>query len=192
MIKTVLIDDEKIAIERLKILLNGFQNIKVIGEYSCPETAKKEIIAKNPDLAFVDVEMPKMSGLELVRAIKAVGVKCKIVFVTSYGHYAIKAIREAAFDYLLKPVDVEELSQVIERFVNESNTPDARLENIVQEFELSARETDVLKLQLKGAKSNEIAETLCLSKHTINTHRKNILEKLNVRSAQEMLIRYFN
>ncbi|MCF8372514.1 MAG: response regulator transcription factor [Bacteroidales bacterium] len=188
----ILIDDEQIAIDRLEVLLNDHTEIEVLGGFTCPIIGKAEIIRQQPDIVFTDVEMPKMSGLDLARAIKLVGVKSKIVFVTGFGHYAIKAIREAAFDYLVKPVDIEELKQTISRLSDGILSNESRIENISIEFSLTDRERDVLALLLKGSKSQDMANTLFLSKHTINTHRKNLLMKLEVASTQDLLLKYFS
>lgn len=188
----ILIDDEQIAIDRLAVLLNDHTEIEVLGGFTCPVMGKAEIIRQQPDIVFTDVEMPKMSGLDLARAIKLVGVNSKIVFISAFGHYAIKAIREAAFDYLVKPVDIEELKQTVSRISGDKMTHENRVENISNEFSLTDRERDVLALLLKGAKSQDMANELFLSKHTINTHRKNLLMKLEVGSSQDLLLRYFS
>lgn len=188
----ILVDDEKIALERLELLIADHTYLKLLGKYSNPEAAKQAILKQQPDIVFSDVEMPGMIGIELAHQLKELGYKGKVVFITAYTHYAIKALRESAFDYLLKPVDVGEFKQMLERLQDESSKSDDKIETLALEFELTHREKDILNLLLDGASSNKMAESLHLSIHTINTHRKNLLMKLGVSSAQELLLKYFS
>lgn len=186
-ITTYIVDDETPARERMEYLINTFlsDDVVIVGKSESPNVALKEIPILNPDIAFLDVEMSGTSGLELAGKLNAKGFKGKIIFVTAYGHYSIKAIRAGAFDYLLKPVDVDELKNSIERFKAKTNiqfNPDAILN-----FELSEREMELIGYLAKGLSSEEIAEQMFLSKHTVDTHRRNILLKTGARNTVELL-----
>ena len=188
----ILVDDERIALDRMELLIKDHTDLKILGSYSNPDSAKRAILKEQPDIVFSDVEMPQKTGIELANELKELGVKSRIVFITAYTHYAIKAIKTSAFDYLLKPVDVLELKDMLARLEKESTNNDDRLEKLVQEFGLTNREKEILSQLLEGASSSDMAATLSLSKHTINTHRKNLLMKLGVGSAQELLLKYFS
>jgi len=121
-----------------------------------------------------------MTGLELSEQLQAKGYKGKIIFVTAYGHYSIKAIRANAFDYLLKPVDVEELKKSIARFKSNNNqqfNPD-----VISNHELSNREMELVGFLSKGLSTEEIAAEMFLSRHTIDAHRRNIHTKTRTRT----------
>ena len=116
MIKALLIDDEERAIDSLQLMIEKF--IPEIGEIkSCTDARKcsKIIHEMKPDLVFLDIRMPHLSGFDLLNTIP--NKHFKVVFTTAYDEYAIKAIRFSAFDYLLKPIDVEELISTVKRFV---------------------------------------------------------------------------
>ena len=141
-------------------------------------------------MLFTDVEMPTMSGFDLVKGIRANGTNPKVVFVTGFDHYAIKAIREQAFDYLTKPVDVDDLRKMVDRLLGTPSNSNDRQEQIIKEFQLTNPEGEILKGIFDGKKSQEIAEALFVSKHTIDTHRRNILNKIGVKSTKELMLKY--
>jgi|SRR5688572_9467099 len=113
----IIIDDEqkgRIALKQK--LLDYCPGIKLIGEADSGMQGIELIGQLHPDIVFLDIEMPGMDGFEMLKNIAE--KKFHIIFTTAYDHYAIKAIRFAAFDYLLKPVDIEELKMAIERIAN--------------------------------------------------------------------------
>ena len=113
----VIIDDEAIGIFNLCNSLAVFSNIAVTGTAQAPQEGKKLILEKRPDLLFLDVEMPEISGLELLREIKnQINWQMQVVFYTAYEKYLLEALRESAFDYLLKPYESSEFSVVMDRF----------------------------------------------------------------------------
>jgi DNA-binding NarL/FixJ family response regulator len=182
-----IVDDEALARERLVLMLNTYlpDEVFVSGMAGDKETVLNEVPKLIPDIIFLDIEMPRTSGLELAEELKLLGYTGKIVFVTAYDHYAIKAIRAGAFDYLLKPVDVDELKEVIKRFGGNNNT-EINIEKI-KYYSLSPRETEIVKLLLKGMSSEEIAQNLFLSKNTVNTHRRNIHAKTGTKNTLGIL-----
>ncbi len=110
----IIIDDElkgRIALKQK--LLDHCPGIRLIGEADSGKTGIALIESICPDIVFLDIEMPGMDGFEMLKKIS--DKKFHIIFTTAYDHYAIKAIKFAAFDYLLKPVDIEELKEAIER-----------------------------------------------------------------------------
>jgi DNA-binding NarL/FixJ family response regulator len=182
-----IVDDEALARERLVLMLNTYlpDEVFVTGMAGDKETVLNEVPKLMPDIIFLDIEMPRTSGLELAEELKLHGYTGKIVFVTAYDHYAIKAIRAGAFDYLLKPVDVDELKLVLDR-LNRKNGKGIN-SDLVKRFHLSSREMEIVELLLKGFSSEEIARQLFLSKNTVNTHRRNIHEKTGAKNTVELM-----
>jgi two-component system LytT family response regulator len=192
MIKAVLIDDEKSAIANLENAINFIGNIEILAKETSPEKAVQSVIRLNPELIFLDVEMPRYSGFEVLNKIHEKDIYPKVIFVTGYNQYAIKAIKSQAFDYLLKPVDYDELKETINRFeilIHQvyDNPKNVTSFNEIYLKGLTEREKDILHLILQGKSSNEIAETLFLSKFTIDTHRKNILRKTNTSNMKKLI-----
>jgi DNA-binding LytR/AlgR family response regulator len=112
----MIIDDEPGAISNLEILLRNHPDIVVISTTSHPETAVEFILDKRPDLLFLDIQMPGMTGFEVAKAIAEEGFHPTIIFVTGHDQFAKEAIRHSAFDFLDKPVTREELHRAMERF----------------------------------------------------------------------------
>lgn len=173
LITCVLVDDDPLALERMEALLELTDRAKVILKISSPEFAINEIRQVQPDIVFLDVEMPGLSGFEVVKLIRLHDCFPTFVFVTGYDQYAIKAIKAEAFDYLLKPVDIDELNECLTRF-QENKQPDY----IRRFYRLSDREKEIQRLVAEGKTSSEIAEILFISKNTADTHRRNIRKKL--------------
>jgi len=116
-IRTLIIDDEESTVNVLQLLIK--KNIPEIDEVFTAIGAHEglQMIQQcNPHLLFLDIEMPYMSGFELLENFPS--KTFQVIFVTAYDHYAIKAIKYSALDYLLKPIDVEELKQSVQRFIN--------------------------------------------------------------------------
>ena len=108
MLTAILIDDEEHAIATLSLLLEKYcPDVKVIDKCNSAEKALKSIIKSDPDIIFLDIEMPVMNGFELLEQFK--DINFAIIFTTSYDQYAIKAMRFSALDYLLKPIISKEL-----------------------------------------------------------------------------------
>jgi len=112
---TILIDDEIQAISNLERLLIFYPQIKIVDKFTDPVESVPIIIESNPDLVFIDIQMPGKDGFEIVNELTRAGCKPAIIFVTAFDNYAIEAIRYAAFDYLVKPVNPEELKHSIKR-----------------------------------------------------------------------------
>ncbi len=118
MITALIVDDEKRNRESLKKLLKDTcPGVQLSGEASSVTEALECIQKQPPQLVFLDVEMPNGSGFELLRQLNK--IPFKVVFVTAHSHYALKAIKFSAVDYLLKPVDVDDLTEAVKKAENE-------------------------------------------------------------------------
>ena len=116
-ITVVIVDDEAASVRNLSNDLCVYSDVRILETTTSVEKARKIVIRQQPDLLFLDVEMPKMSGLDLWQSIRAdVHADMRVVFYTAYDKYVLEALRASAFDYLLKPYLPEELDAVIERF----------------------------------------------------------------------------
>lgn len=116
LLKTLLVDDEYSAIEGLAIRLGAFSQIEVVGYARNVADALQLISKTEPDLIFLDIEMPGQSGFELIKQLQPEACPA-IIFVTAFHQYAVKAFEVRALDYLLKPVKKERLAEAITRVV---------------------------------------------------------------------------
>ncbi len=122
--KTLLIDDERLARNELRRLLTTFPDIVISGEATNAADARKKIATIKPDLIFLDVQMPGESGMELLESLEP--PIPQVIFTTAFDEYAVKAFELNALDYLLKPVDPVRLASAIERLrENSGETPAA-------------------------------------------------------------------
>jgi len=114
MIKTIIIDDEQKARESISDIIRLFaENVNVVAQAEDVKTGVEAIIQHQPDLVFLDIEMPDGTGFDLLKKIGKLNFK--VVFITAYQEYAVKAFKFSALDYLLKPVDPDELVAAIEK-----------------------------------------------------------------------------
>jgi two-component system LytT family response regulator len=117
MIPTVLIDDEPQSCKSLAIKLKAIaDDIDIIGIYHDPEKAISAIRKMEPTVVFLDIEMPGMNGFQLLEKMERFDFE--VIFVTAYDEYMLNALRISALDYLLKPVDTEELKNALTRLRN--------------------------------------------------------------------------
>lgn len=123
MLNVMIVDDEPFARENLRCLLNQNQHIHIVAECSNAFEAIKAIHNVNPDVVFLDIQMPKISGLEMLSMLDPEHMP-HIVFLTAYEQYAIKAFEEQAFDYLLKPIESGRLNKTIQRLLNSPSKQD--------------------------------------------------------------------
>lgn len=110
--KALIIDDERLARTELKRLLAAHSEIQIVGEAVNADDAKAKINELNPDLIFLDIQMPGKSGFDLLQELDSVP---KVIFTTAYDEYALKAFEFNAMDYLLKPIEPKRLEEAIKR-----------------------------------------------------------------------------
>ena len=196
-IKIIIADDHQIFLEGLVALLKDVENIDIVGT----ATNGLDVIAflKNNtvDLVIMDIHMPEMDGMELNKIIKKEYPKVKNLVLSTYSspdkiaHFA----KNGANGYLLKNTEKSELLTAINTIMNDENyfseevkkkymnsifTPNNNANDDISQ--LSQREEEILKLIVQEYTAQEIAEKLFISQHTVNTHRKNLLSKLNAKN----------
>lgn len=113
--RSILVDDERLALVHLKKLLSATDKIVVEGTYRDPQMALQDIPVLMPDVVFMDIDMPEMSGIDLAEQVQSALPSAQIVFITAYDDYAVKAFELNAIDYVLKPVEAKRLNVTIER-----------------------------------------------------------------------------
>jgi two-component SAPR family response regulator len=125
MFNAIIVDDEKPALDVLKLLLEKTGQICVVGSFMSAADALLKIQSLKPDVAFLDIQMSEMTGLELAEKILEAGGDIEIVFVTAYDKYALEAFRVNAIDYILKPFSPGDIMQAITRLKKAKPLPDA-------------------------------------------------------------------
>lgn len=135
MVKFVIIDDEPHGIQSLEALIREYcPSLELAGTAASIEEGYKLLEETQPDILFLDIEMPNGSGFELLKNIGP-GRSFEVIFTTAYQHYAIHAIRENALDYLLKPIDPEELVNAVEKACSQiQSPPDGNNEKLAKLF----------------------------------------------------------
>ncbi|MDD2195955.1 MAG: response regulator [Bacteroidales bacterium] len=114
MLKAIIIDDEVAAQRSLEILLQlNCPNVSIVGKGSSVNDGIKLIEETNPDIVFLDIEMPQANGFKLLEQLP--GHRFEVIFITAYNQYAIKAFKYSAIDYILKPIDINELTLAVKR-----------------------------------------------------------------------------
>jgi len=120
MIKAIIIDDEQESRNAISNILNNFcENISIVGQAKNVDEGVKIVNAKKPDVVFLDIQMPDGTGFDLLEKIEK--VEFQVIFVTAYDQYALKAIKFSALDYILKPVDPQQLIDAVNKIREPNN-----------------------------------------------------------------------
>ena len=138
--KALVIDDERLARKELISLLSNFPKIEVVGEAVNADDAEQKIESLNPELLFLDIQMPGRNGFELLESLDQVP---KVIFTTAYDEYALKAFEVNALDYLLKPIRKERLEECIQKLVGEEISEQIEVQN--SEYNLGLKDHVFLK-----------------------------------------------
>ncbi|HAA25180.1 MAG TPA: DNA-binding response regulator [Ruminiclostridium sp.] len=117
MIRAIIVDDEKMALEQLRYALSQYKEISIAAEFSDPVEVLGKIRVLKPDVAFLDIDMPEINGFMLAEEIRDISPGTSIVFVTAYDDYAIKAFEINAVDYVLKPISRTRIDNTIQRVI---------------------------------------------------------------------------
>jgi two-component SAPR family response regulator len=117
MLRCIVVDDEEIAIERMEKIIRESQGLVLAGAYTDPDDALKNACRDAADVAFIDIEMPEMSGLELAGRLMKANPPLEVIFVTAYDKYALQAFQAYAVGYLLKPVSTDDIRMQVENLV---------------------------------------------------------------------------
>lgn len=146
MIKAIIVDDEPNCCESLSALMERFcPQVKIAAIFYSAIEALPAIIELQPDIVFLDIEMPQMNGFDLLEKLQKINFR--LIFTTSYDQYAIKAIRFSALDYLLKPIDREELQYAVKKAIESVDKPmPQQVEALLQKLNHSANASQKIAL----------------------------------------------
>ena len=197
-IKIMLADDHPLFIEGLTLMLKRETDFDLCGIANNGREVLDMLPLCKPDLILLDINMPKMNGLETIKYIKQSYPNIKIVMLSGYFDDAIikEAKAKGANGYLLKSSQKEELIQSIRMVYSGANfsTPshgDAETsdfnDSFIQQFNLTKREREIIQYIKQGLTNQEMAQTLHLSVYTVETHRKNIMQKLKLNSPGALM-----
>jgi DNA-binding NarL/FixJ family response regulator len=191
-IRVLIADDHGVVREGLASMINRNRaDMTVVGEASNGREALELWKQEQPDVTLLDLRMPEMDGVDVIREIRATDKSARIIVLTTFdGDEDIyRAIRAGAKGYLLKDITREALMDSIRRVhMGETCVPlhlIAKLTDRVSGETLSERELEVLRLMAKGKSNKEIASALFISEGTVKSHGKSIFAKLNVSSRTE-------
>ena len=205
-IRILIADDHAVVREGTRRILEQEPDMEVVGEAGDGEEAVNLATSLKPDVAIMDISMPKMDGIEATRLIKAACPSISVLALSAYDddQFVFSLLEAGAAGYLLKSVRGRELldairavysgesvlhpsiaRKVLNRFVSASGKPEGKEPSGM----LSDREMEVLKLAAKGLSNQDIAEKLCLSIRTVQGHLGHIFNKLQVGSRTEAVVR---
>jgi DNA-binding NarL/FixJ family response regulator len=199
-------DDHAVVREGTRRILEQEPDMEVVGEAGDGEEAVNLATSLKPDVAIIDIAMPKLDGIEATKRIKAASPSINVLILSAYDddQFIFSLLEAGAAGYLLKSIRSRELidairavysgesvlhpsiaRKVLNRFVSTSGKPEGQEPSGV----LSEREMEVLKLAAKGLSNQDIAEKLCLSIRTVQGHLGHIFNKLQVGSRTEAVVR---
>ncbi|GGB73749.1 oxygen regulatory protein NreC [Flavobacterium suaedae] len=192
MISIVIAEDHQSLIDGIKVFLEYEEDITVVGEANDGKKLLDIVIKKKPDVVITDIRMPKMDGITATKLIKKELPDCHVIAFTMYDQdEAITQMQEAgASGYIMKNSPLKTVLSVVRRVVSGEKVFDTPIQPQKAEnksIPLSKREMEIVKLVGEGKTSQEIAELLFIEKSTVDTHRKNILKKLNLQGKSELL-----
>lgn len=206
-IKVAIVEDNTKVRESLAALISGSDGFRCIGAFPNAETALAKIPLDWPDVVLMDINLPKMSGIECVSNLKSLRPSLQIIMVTVYleNEKIFQSLVAGASGYLIKqtpPAEILEaisdvhrggspMSSNIARKLVQYVAQVAQVARPPEKMELSPREHEILCLLAKGYQYKEIADSLTISVETVRTHLRNIYDKLHVRSRTEAVVKFF-
>jgi DNA-binding NarL/FixJ family response regulator len=205
MIRILLADDHAVMRHGLKLLLEQQEDFRVVGEAGDGREALQLAECLEPDVAVLDITMPHLNGVEAARQIRAKLPGTAVVILSMHADetYVLRALKAGARGYLLKESPEADFlkairsvtegkaffSPLVSRLLVEDYVRQLRAKDVEDSYELlSDREREILQLLAEGNTNKEVAHMLHLSPYTVETHRSNILEKLNIHSVAELIL----
>jgi two-component system response regulator NreC len=199
----LIVEDHTLIREGLRSLLSSHPELEVVGEAGDGREAIQHAEKLSPALILMDLSMPRMGGVEAIREIKKSRPKIKILALTvnDSEEHVLAALKAGADGYILKDSTRAELVQAIQNVLGGKRVLSPSIsEKVIEGYlagkkagslqtpwdTLTTREREVLKLIGEGNKSKEIANYLCISLHTVEKHRSNLMEKLNLHSVSAL------
>ena len=199
-IRILIADDHPVVLRGLRIVLNAQPDLEVVAEATDGEQAVERTLTDHPDLAILDISMPRMTGLQAAREITRRRPEVRVLMLSMHDNeqYLFEAIKVGASGYVLKTAVDRDLVEACRAAVRgEPFLYPGAVRALMREYlehardgealhELTPREEEVVKLVAEAHTNDEIAELLHISKKTVERHRANILEKLGMRDRVEL------
>lgn len=197
-IKVIVADDHQLFREGIISLLSKNDDLEIVGEAEKASALFQLLERTHAHVVLIDISMPETNGLEVIRQARELYPDLKFIVLTMHaeGQYVVKAVRNGAFGYLIKNADEKELLAAIMKVAMGRKHFNAEISqlmigNMAIEGEthkkLSGREIEVLNLVSQGKTTKEIADQLFVSARTVETHRVNMMKKLNVQNTAELI-----
>lgn len=210
-IKIVIADDHALLRQGIRNVLELEADLQVIGEAGDGEEAVEKVVALVPDILLLDINMPKINGLEVIRRVRQQQKMVKIIVLTMHDdeNYVLEVIKAGAVGYLLKDIEPGMLVKAIrvvyegESFIypslakklfgeiNRQHIRDLEVSKVLErskEERLSYREIEVLEMVCKGMSNQEVAKSLFLSEKTVKNHLTNIFRKISVTDRTQAVL----
>ena len=204
-ITVIIADDHELFRQGTRNLIENEEDIEVVGEAVNGKEAIEMVEKLKPDIVLMDISMPEVNGIEATKRIKNIRPSTAVIILTAYDNdkYISALLEAGAAGYLLKNVRGTELINAIRSvFTGESVlhpviaqkvlsrfAPDRGKHEPVQDIEISERELEILKLAAKGMSNQDIADSVFVSRRTVQTHLANIFRKMDVSSRTEAVLR---
>lgn len=198
-IRLLIIDDHRLFNDGLAAMLGNVPDVAVVGQVYHSREAIAAVHQLCPDLLLIDFNMPHLNGLELTQQLLRQNQGCKVLILSMYNEarYINDFCKAGAKGYLLKTANLEEVLNAIRRiraggyyFEGHSAADDVpnnhTADDFLKTYRLTPREVDVLRCIKQGLSSQQVADRLCVSFHTVDTHRKNIHVKLQLKGQSEL------
>lgn len=203
-IRCLLVDDHTLVRQGIRQLLDREADIEVVEEASCAEEGVAKTRELRPDVVLMDVAMPGLSSFEAVRQIRKHSPGSKILFLTMYDdeEYVVECMEAGAAGYILKDAPLQQLitavrevyrgkkylsPQVLGKMIDAFRGQRLKANTRLQASRLTARERQILKLLAEGRSAKQIATLLELSVRTVESHRFNLMHKLNVHNRAQLV-----
>ncbi len=199
-IRVALVEDTESFRKGIAAMLDQADGFECVAKFSSAEEAVNQMMDYKPDVVLMDIGLPKMSGIEAIKALKTITPTIRILMLTVFDddEKIFSALEAGASGYLLKSTPPEKILDAIRDVKNGGSAMSAQVARRVIEyfqkpslpkeaFDLTAREKELLNYLAKGYTYKEIGNKLFLSEHTVRTHIHHIYEKLHVRNRAEAL-----
>ncbi|WP_131104639.1 response regulator [Ornithinimicrobium sufpigmenti] len=206
--RLLLVDDQQLMLQALRVFIENEDDLEVVGEASDGIVAIQQARALQPDVVVMDLQMPRMDGVEATRQLLETVPDVKVVAVTAFysQEYVIPALKAGASGYLVKdssPADIiagiraavagefvvsPQVTEILVRSVVDHPEADLRETSSAEELGLTDREMDVVRLLCEGCSNREIAQQLHLAEPTVKSHIGRIMAKLGVRDRVQIVI----
>ncbi len=203
-IRILIVEDHEVVIKGIKTLLEPYDELEIVGYALDSEEAMRKVEELRPDIVIMDINLPEVSGIEVTEKITSQYPLCKVIYYTSHVDEELitNGFEAGAYGYVPKNFKPQELIEAIhmvndgqkfmkgivsEKFIS-SYLKSEKDKKMKQEVPLSEREMEVLKHMSEGLSNKQIADKLFISIRTVETHKHNLMKKLNIYSTAELVI----